>query len=60
MLRSALFMTERILQASPPTTRWGKMIAYDEPALQRRESAGLSKAAFEEGQLLADYFENSR
>ena len=30
MLRSALFMTERILQASPPTTRWGKMIAYSE------------------------------
>jgi hypothetical protein len=29
MLRSALFMTDRILQASPPTTRCGETIAYD-------------------------------
>jgi hypothetical protein len=28
MLRSALFMTERISQARPPTTRWGKITAY--------------------------------
>ncbi len=28
MLRSALFITESILQASSPTTRWGKMTAY--------------------------------
>src|SRR5262249_43172491 len=28
MLRSAFFMTERILQGSPPTTRWGKKTAY--------------------------------
>ncbi|HTD00059.1 MAG TPA: hypothetical protein VK734_20155, partial [Bradyrhizobium sp.] len=28
MLRSALFMTERISQVSPPTTRWRKITAY--------------------------------
>jgi hypothetical protein len=40
MLRSALFMTERILLASPSTTRWERNTAYDEETRQSTAASG--------------------